>query len=173
MKQFGAKMNLEQFNLLKDEQAIEALKSCVHIQSWIQTILQQRPFISTEELYQTASLQAQTWKWSEISQALALHPRIGEKKAAIALSAKEQKFSQNEQALLDPNRDLQQALSQGNLAYEHKFGHIFLIRASGRSGTEMLAELNRRLENSDEQEQQEVKQQLSEIALTRLKQEIQ
>lgn len=37
----------------------------------------------------------------------------------------------------------------------------------------MLAELNRRLENSDEQEQQEVKKQLSEIALIRLKQEIQ
>lgn len=37
----------------------------------------------------------------------------------------------------------------------------------------MLTELNRRLENSAEQEQQEVKQQLKEIALIRLKQEIQ
>ncbi len=37
----------------------------------------------------------------------------------------------------------------------------------------MLAELNRRLENSVELEQFEVKQQLSEIALIRLKQEIQ
>lgn len=48
-----------------------------------------------------------------------------------------------------------------------------MIRAAGRSGTEMLTELNRRLENLAEQEQQEVKQQLSEIALIRLKQEIQ
>lgn len=165
-------MNLERFNLLNDEQAFEALKPCVQIPSWIESIVLQRPFGSAEELYQTATLQAQIWQWSEILEALAQHPRIGEKKAAIALSAKEQKFSQNEQALLDANSDLQQALFQGNLAYEHKFGHIFLIRAAGRSGTEMLTELNRRLENSSEQEQQEVKQQLSEIALIRLKQEI-
>ncbi|MFV5592895.1 2-oxo-4-hydroxy-4-carboxy-5-ureidoimidazoline decarboxylase [Acinetobacter junii] len=166
-------MNLERFNLLNDEQAFEALKSCVHIPSWIESIVLQRPFGSAEELYQMAALQAQIWQWSEILEALAQHPRIGEKKAAMTLSEREQQFSQKEQAQLGVDQDIQQALYQGNLAYEHKFGHIFLIRAAGRSGTEMLTELNRRLENSAEQEQQEVKQQLSEIALIRLKQEIQ
>ncbi len=72
-------MDLEQFNSLNNEQAFEALKSCVHIQSWIQSIIQQRPFGSVDELYQTAALQAQTWQWSDISEALAQHPRIGEK----------------------------------------------------------------------------------------------
>ena len=91
----------------------------------------------------------------------------------MTLTEREQQFSQKEQAQLGVDQDIQQALFQGNLAYEHKVGHIFLIRAAGRSGTEMLTELNRRLENSAEQEQQEVKQQLSEIALIRLKQEIQ
>ncbi|MEN8320791.1 2-oxo-4-hydroxy-4-carboxy-5-ureidoimidazoline decarboxylase [Acinetobacter junii] len=166
-------MNLERFNLLNDEQAFEALKPCVHIPSWIESIVLQRPFGSAEELYQMAALQAQIWQWSEILEALAQHPRIGEKKAAMTLSEREQQFSQKEQAQLGVDQDIQQALYQGNLAYEHKFGHIFLIRAAGRSGTEMLTELNRRLENSAEQEQQEVKQQLSEIALIRLKQEIQ
>ncbi|WPO68512.1 2-oxo-4-hydroxy-4-carboxy-5-ureidoimidazoline decarboxylase [Acinetobacter haemolyticus] len=166
-------MDLEQFNSLNNEQAFEALKSCVHIQSWIQNIVQQRPFSLVDELYQTAALQAQTWQWSEISEALAQHPRIGEKKADMTLSEREQQFSQKEQAQLGADQEIQQALYQGNLAYEHKFGHIFLIRAAGRSGTEMLAELNRRLENSVELEQFEVKQQLSEIALIRLKQEIQ
>ena len=166
-------MNLERFNLLNDEQAFEALKPCVHIPSWIESIVLQRPFGSAEELYQAAALQARIWQWSEILEALEQHPRIGEKKAAMTLSEREQQFSQKEQAHLGVDQDIQQALFQGNLAYEHKFGHIFLIRAAGRSGTEMLTELNRRLENSAEQEQQEVKQQLSEIALIRLKQEIQ
>ncbi|MCH7337185.1 2-oxo-4-hydroxy-4-carboxy-5-ureidoimidazoline decarboxylase [Acinetobacter sp. NIPH 2699] len=166
-------MDLEQFNQLNVEQAMNTLQPCVHIGSWIQHLIQQRPFTSTDALYQTAAAQAQFWQWSEISNALAQHPRIGEKKAAIVLSNKERQFSQKEQSQLDADIQLQQALYQGNLAYEHKFGHIFLIRAAGRSGIEMLAELNRRLKNTNEQEQQEVKQQLSEIALIRLKQEIQ
>lgn len=173
VSQIGANMDLDQFNQLKVEQAMDALKPCVLIPSWIQSIVMQRPFVSADELYQTAALHAQTWQWSEISESLAQHPRIGEKKAAMTLSEKEQQFSQKEQAQLDTEHDFQQALYQGNLAYEHKFGHIFLIRAAGRSGSEMLAELNRRLENTTEQEQLEVKQQLSEIALIRLKQEIQ
>jgi 2-oxo-4-hydroxy-4-carboxy-5-ureidoimidazoline decarboxylase len=42
----------------------------------------------------------------------------------------------------------------------------------GRSTEEILAELNRRLNNTPEQEQLEVKDQLSQIALLRLKQEV-
>ena len=49
---------------------------------------------------------------------------------------------------------------------------FFLIRALGRSTEEILAELNRRLNNTPEQEQLEVKDQLSQIALLRLKQEV-
>ena len=74
-------MNLERFNLLNDEQSFEALKPCVHIPSWIESIVLQRPFGSAEELYQAAALQARIWQWSEILEALAQHPRIGEKKA--------------------------------------------------------------------------------------------
>lgn len=55
-------MNLERFNLLNDEQAFEALKPCVHIPSWIESIVLHRPFGSAEELYQTAALQAQIWQ---------------------------------------------------------------------------------------------------------------
>ena len=166
-------MDLQQFNQLSRAQAQALLQPCVHIPNWIEALIQQRPFRSTDQLFDYAVEQAKEWNWAEIAEALAQHPRIGERKAAAALSAKEQNFSKHEQSQLGADAVLQQALYQGNLAYEHKFGHIFLIRAAGRSGTEMLTELNRRLENSAEQEQQEVKQQLKEIALIRLKQEIQ
>ena len=74
------------------------------------------PFGSAEELYQAAALQARIWQWSEILEALAQHPRIGEKKAAMTLSEREQQFSQKEQAQLGVDQDIQQALFQGNLA---------------------------------------------------------
>ena len=41
--------------------------------------------------------------------------------------------------------ETRQALAEGNQAYERRFGHVFLICATGRSAEEMLAELRRRL----------------------------
>jgi 2-oxo-4-hydroxy-4-carboxy-5-ureidoimidazoline decarboxylase len=55
------------------------------------------------------------------------------------------------------------ALVAGNRAYEERFGHVFLIRAAGRSPEEMLAELRRRLENDAEAEQAEATEQLAQI----------
>jgi 2-oxo-4-hydroxy-4-carboxy-5-ureidoimidazoline decarboxylase len=37
------------------------------------------------------------------------------------------------------------ALADGNAAYEERFGHVFLICATGRGPAEILAELNRRM----------------------------
>jgi 2-oxo-4-hydroxy-4-carboxy-5-ureidoimidazoline decarboxylase len=166
-------MDLQQFNQLSRVQAQALLQPCVHIPDWIEALIQQRPFSSTDQLFHYAVEQAQGWSWVEIAEALAQHPRIGERKAAAELSAKEQDFSKHEQSQLGADVALQQALYQGNLDYEHKFGHIFLIRAAGRTGQEMLSELQRRLSNTILQEQQEVQQQLAEIAVLRLKQEIQ
>jgi hypothetical protein len=42
--------------------------------------------------------------------------------------------------------------AEGNARYEARFGRVFLIRAKGRSGEEILQALHARLENSDAQE---------------------
>jgi len=59
---------------------------------------------------------------------------------------------------------------EGNRQYEDKFGHIFLIRAAGRSAEEILACLQQRLQNSAGRERVETAIQLREIALLRLRQ---
>ena len=128
-------------------------------------------FIS-KNLYNYAKQQTDTWTWQQISEALGNHPRIGEKKAIQSLNEREQQFSKNEQSNVNLTNAVQDALYKGNVDYENKFGFIFLIRALGRSTEEILAELNRRLNNTPEQEQLEVKDQLSQIALLRLKQEV-
>ena len=61
------------------------------------------------------------------------------------------------------------ALAEGNREYEQRFGRVFLIRAAGRSASEVLAELRRRLGNDDETERAETVAALREIALLRLK----
>jgi OHCU decarboxylase len=44
------------------------------------------------------------------------------------------------------------ALVEGNLAYERRFGHVFLISASGRKAEELLAALHDRIDNDPEVE---------------------
>ena len=59
---------------------------------------------------------------------------------------------------------------EGNRAYEERFDRVFLIRAAGRDGDEILAELERRLGNDDATERAETVDQLLQIALLRLEQ---
>jgi 2-oxo-4-hydroxy-4-carboxy-5-ureidoimidazoline decarboxylase len=163
-------MQLSQFN----QQPIqETLQHCVKIPRWATEIANARPFHSVQSILDFARQQANTWTWQEILAALNTHPRIGEKKAQAELSDKEQAFSQREQAAAQ-NSDQQtlDAILQGNLCYEQRFGYIFLIKAAGLSSQQILAALTTRLNNNEKTEQDIVKQQLIEIALLRLKQEL-
>jgi len=60
------------------------------------------------------------------------------------------------------------ALARANGEYERRFGHVFLICASGRPAEQILAEARRRLGNDAVAEQQEVRTELAGIVLLRL-----
>ena len=77
-------------------------------------------------------------------------------------------FSAREQAGVDPDDEIGARIAAGNVEYERRFGRVFLIRAAGRSGPEILAELQRRLSNDKPTEQAETVTQLREIAVLRL-----
>ena len=84
----------------------------------------------------------------ELEQALARHPRIGERADAAQHDAE---HSTREQAGVDRgDADVVRALEEGNRAYEERFGRVFIVRAAGRSGPEILEHLRHRLENSDD-----------------------
>ena len=166
-------MQLNEFNLSSKDDAQKFLKNCVQIQSWAEVLLAQRPFDSAEALMAAAKQQVGTWTWPEVADALANHPRIGEKKAQAELNQTEQAFSDREQAAITVSQETQDALFKGNNDYEKKFGYIFLIKAAGLNSQDVLQALKYRLLNDKETEQCIVKHQLGEIALLRLSQEIQ
>jgi 2-oxo-4-hydroxy-4-carboxy-5-ureidoimidazoline decarboxylase len=102
----------------------------------------------------------------DFASALAAHPRIGERPAG---PGREAAFSRAEQGGVDAaDADLAQRLHAGNVAYEEKFGHVFLIRAAGRSGPQILAALTERLTHPPETEARVVRDQLAQIAQLRL-----
>ena len=78
-------------------------------------------------------------------------------------------MSRQEQSAVDSdNERLAQALREGNARYEARFGRVFLIRAKGRSGEEMLQALTRRLQHTADEEVAEALAQLREITMLRL-----
>jgi 2-oxo-4-hydroxy-4-carboxy-5-ureidoimidazoline decarboxylase len=64
--------------------------------------------------------------------------------------------------------EIRRAMVEGNLAYEERFGHVFLICATGRSAAELLAELRARLDHDVETERRVVRTELSKIVDLRL-----
>jgi OHCU decarboxylase len=99
-------------------------------------------------------------EWLE---AMKAHPRIGERGGdAPASSEREQSRAMQAPA------DTLAALDAENRRYEQKFGHVFLIAASGRSGEEILAELRRRIDNDPAAELHEAKRELRKIAHLRM-----
>ncbi len=67
-----------------------------------------------------------------------------------------------------PDAQAAEQLRACNAEYERRFGHVFLIRAAGRSAEEMLTELDRRLANDEDRERAEVTEQLAQITRLRL-----
>ena len=92
--------------------------------------------------------------------------RIGERVSEEGQTAT---WSRQEQAGVgSATEGTRQALAEANRAYEARFGHVFLICATGRTGEEMLAELWRRLENDPEAELTEAADEQRKITRLRL-----
>ena len=165
-------VRFSEFNHAAIQQVTPLLSACVHIPSWVNALTEQRPYDSTQALLDQAAQQSQRWTWAEIETALATHPRIGEKKAKAVLTEHEAAFSNREQSGVKQDTQTQQALFEGNIAYEQKFGFIFLIKAAGLSSEQILHSLQQRLSHDLETEKKIVHEQLAAIALLRLSQGI-
>ena len=163
-------MDLLIFNQASSAAAQAAIAHCVAIPAWQRALVAARPFADVAALYAEAERMMQSWQGNELEQALRAHPRIGERAAG---AGQEAALSRSEQAAMQhADSALQQAMLLGNKRYEQRFGRVFLIRAKGRSSEQMLAELQRRLNNDVASEQQEALIQLREITLLRLKESI-
>jgi 2-oxo-4-hydroxy-4-carboxy-5-ureidoimidazoline decarboxylase len=117
------------------------------------------------DVIETARRAAEPFTDEEVEAALAHHPRIGERATGGSAEAA---LSRSEQSGVVADEDVQRRLSEGNQAYEQRFGRVFLIQAAGRSAEEILASLESRLGNNEEIERSIVADQLREIALLRL-----
>jgi 2-oxo-4-hydroxy-4-carboxy-5-ureidoimidazoline decarboxylase len=163
----GTPPGLPAFNTMDDERARERLLTCLDVPAWADRVLAGRPYADLGELEAAMVAASATITDDELERALARHPRIGERADATHHDAA---HSTREQAGVDrADADLARRLEEGNRAYEERFGRVFIVRAAGRSGPEILDHLRLRLANSDELERAATIDQLTQIAVLRIR----
>jgi 2-oxo-4-hydroxy-4-carboxy-5-ureidoimidazoline decarboxylase len=157
------------FNELPAQAAQQALLECCAARRWSEQMEAARPYGSAEdEILQSGAVVA-ALTVADLAEALAGHPRIGERPGAGGGTHQAIGWSTREQSGVDPaDAATARALTEANLEYERRFGHIYLVCASGRTGQELLAVLRGRLQNEPEDEWKVVRTELQKINALRL-----
>ncbi|HEY0641592.1 MAG TPA: 2-oxo-4-hydroxy-4-carboxy-5-ureidoimidazoline decarboxylase [Pseudonocardiaceae bacterium] len=146
--------------------AARELLACCASTRWAARVAQGLPYEDLAALRRASDEAFAELRWPDLVEAMAAHPRIGERAGG---ADREAAWSRAEQAgAATTDEEVAAALVAGNAEYERRFGHVFLIRATGRDAREILAALRERLNNDLETERRVVREQLAEIVALRL-----
>jgi 2-oxo-4-hydroxy-4-carboxy-5-ureidoimidazoline decarboxylase len=161
-------------NQLPARTAQQTLLDCCSAPGWADQMTAGRPYSSAEDAIKRSSAIVAALSAADLAEALAGHPRIGERPDTSLVNTSQQparavNWSRQEQSGVDADDTATtRALAEGNLEYERRFGHIYLVCASGRTGQELLTLLRGRLANKPEDEWQVVRTELQKINAIRL-----
>lgn len=140
-----------------------ALRRCCGSRRWVERMLAGLPYASDASLRQAAEREWWSLAREDWLEAFAAHPRIGER-GGDARSRREQS------GVEDAAPGVRLALEQGNRDYEARFGHVYLVCASGRSAADLLADLQCRLGADPERELRTAAGEQAKITALRLEQ---
>jgi len=139
---------LRRFDSMSYETAVGELLRCCGSRNWCEWMVQSRPFGDRTALRVAADQAFE--KLSEVDwlEAFSHHPKIGDISSLRMKYSGNREWSAGEQAgAVNVDETTIVELSEGNAAYEAKFGFIFIVCATGKSASEMLAILQARLPN--------------------------
>jgi 2-oxo-4-hydroxy-4-carboxy-5-ureidoimidazoline decarboxylase len=151
-------VDLTSFNASAREDATAFLLECCASRRFAARVADGRPYSSLAATATAIESAFRELTWDDVSEALAGHPRIGAR--VTGQSAAEQS------GVTDGSRA---ALAAGNAEYEARFGHVFLICATGLDGADMLAALRDRLHNTPAAERSLVTDELRKITVLRVR----
>jgi 2-oxo-4-hydroxy-4-carboxy-5-ureidoimidazoline decarboxylase len=157
-----ASVTLGSFNTAPAQDAERTALDCCASRTFAKAVADGRPYPDADALLAAVDAAFKALNWDDIVEAMDEHPRIGDRAVRGGMSAAEQSGA------AAASDEVRQGLADGNRAYERRFGHIFLICASGLSGEEMLDQLRTRLENDEEAERTVVRDELRKITRLRM-----
>jgi len=163
-------MTLDQLNRLSEADATAAFVQCCTSARWVERMVIDRPFESLSEMLEISD---RIWEECDVDdyiEAFQGHPRIGDVESLAKKYTNTKGWAGNEQKGMD-NADsaVITRLADGNKTYEEKFGHIFIVCATGKSAAEMLALLEARMPNEPKTEVMVAAEEQNKITRIRLK----
>jgi len=153
---------LTSLNAAPGELARQQLLVCCSSVRWAAEVAAGRPYATAGDLLASSDAATARLAPADLEQALAGHARIGDRSGADERSRREQA------GVLGAEQATIQALAEGNKEYERRFGHIYLVCATGRNAADLLALLRERLGNDPETEWGVVRRELGKINRIRL-----
>ncbi|MGX4689022.1 2-oxo-4-hydroxy-4-carboxy-5-ureidoimidazoline decarboxylase [Streptomyces sp. JNUCC 63] len=153
---------LARFNTLPEETARAVLLEACASTAWAERLLAARPCATPDDLYAASDAAMAELTDADLREATAGHPPIGRPQPGDPTSAREQR------GMAGASDRLKAEMLDLNLAYQEKFGHVFLICATGRTGEQMRDAIEERIGNSPEQEREIVRTELGKINRIRL-----
>ncbi|MQA60638.1 MAG: 2-oxo-4-hydroxy-4-carboxy-5-ureidoimidazoline decarboxylase [Actinophytocola sp.] len=158
---------LTRLNGLSAEAARRELLTCCAATDLADSVAASRPYESLDDLLNASDDAIAKLTENGIAEALAAHPRIGQRADG---EGREADWSRREQSgAADASPAVKRALAEGNAAYEQRFDQVFLICAAGLSAETMLADLHTRLGNDPATERAVVREELRKITRLRLR----
>ncbi|MDG4859578.1 2-oxo-4-hydroxy-4-carboxy-5-ureidoimidazoline decarboxylase [Streptomyces sp. T-3] len=158
----GTTPGLTRFNTLEETAATAELHEVCASSAWGSKLLAQRPFTTVDSLFAASDAAMAELTTADLEEAMAGHPPIGRPKPGDPTSAREQR------GMAGASEELKAELLELNLAYQEKFGHVFLICATGATAEFMLGQIKVRIENEAEAEREIVRAELTKINRIRL-----
>jgi 2-oxo-4-hydroxy-4-carboxy-5-ureidoimidazoline decarboxylase len=150
-----------------DASLLTDLHACCAAESWRRDILAGRPYAGEQSLLAASGAAIAGLDASGLAQALAAHPRIGERPAQV--NHTEADWSRSEQSGMGTaDAALRDQIAEANRRYEERFNQVYLVCASGLAADELLATCLSRLENDDSTERDVVLGELTKIVAIRL-----
>lgn len=161
---------LARWNGLPQEEAIREILPCCGSKAWAAALASKRPLREEASLLSASDAIWRNLGEQEWLEAFRSHPRIGESRTEKTGIARSSRWSAQEQQKASTADDaVKMLLAQGNREYERKFGQIFIVCAAGKSASEILEILRRRLQNDEATELQQAAEEQRQIMQIRLK----
>ena len=127
-------LTLDEFNSLSETRAYKEMERCCGSTIWIRQMIGCRPFKDINAVYQNADRIWKSLSKKDWIEAFEHHPRIGDVNALREKFASTSSWaSQEQKGAADASEETLKKLAKGNAMYERRFGHIFLVCATGKT----------------------------------------
>ncbi|GAA1501308.1 2-oxo-4-hydroxy-4-carboxy-5-ureidoimidazoline decarboxylase [Streptomyces synnematoformans] len=153
---------LARLNSAGDQAARTLLREVCAAGPWAAAVAAARPYADAARLYAAADAALAALDDAGLREAMAGHPPIGRPRPGDPASAREQR------GMADAPEALRAEVLELTLAYQERFGHVFLICATGLGAEQLRDALRERIGNAPEEERRIARRELGKINRIRL-----